>query len=100
MDAAFHLAAAAPAAGTRIFARHYTAGAGQAADRGKAFGDQGMGWNLVRPQIIDHLGRAPAGQRIDLDSITFRLEQRERGAGGALETFAPGDPGIEAVERA
>ena len=42
MNAAFGLAAAAPAAGALVLARPDGAGAGQAADRGKALGDQRM----------------------------------------------------------
>ena len=59
------------------------------------------GWR-GRPGLVDigeHVLRLPADQRVDLDPVALGLEQRQSGARRALETLAPGDPGVIALHR-
>ena len=92
-------AAPAPAAGALVLAGPDGARAGQAADRGKALGDQGMARQAGFRDVVEHFARAPADQRIDLDPLAFRFEQRQVRARRALEAFAAGDPRVIAVHR-
>ena len=99
MNAAFGLAASAPASGARILAGPDRRGARYASDRRIALGDERMARQFVPVEISEEHRRVPSGERIDLDAIAFGLEQGERGARRALVSLASGDPGLEGRER-
>src|SRR6516164_5790635 len=99
MDSTLDLAPSAPPAGPLVLARLDRTRARKAANRRKAFGDQRMpGQSGVR-DIFEHVARAPADERVDLDALALRLEQRQGRARRALKTLAAGDPGVKSLHR-
>src|SRR5947209_1084743 len=99
MNAAFGLAASAPAAGALVLAGAHAARARHAADRGKALGDHRMARQASLLDIGEDVRRAPADQRIDLHPLALGFEQGQAGAGRALEALSSGDPGVVARKR-
>src|ERR1700735_1292686 len=99
MDAALDLASPAPAAGPLVLARLDRARAGQAADRRKALGGKGMPGQSGVSDIFQHVARAPADERVDLDPLALRFEQRQGRARRALKTLTAGDPGVKSLHR-
>ena len=87
VDAAFGLAASAPAAGPLVFAGPDRARAGHAADRRHSLGDQGMARQAGLADIVEHVLRAPADQRVHLHPLALGLEQGQAGARRALQTL-------------
>src|ERR1700677_2983720 len=96
MDAAFDLASPAPTARPLVLARLDRARAGQAADGRKALGDQGVPGQSGVGNVFQHVARAPADERVDLDPLTLGFEQRQGRARRALETLTASDPRIKA----
>ena len=99
MDAALHFPSAAPSAGALVLAGLDRARAGQAADRRKALGDQRMARQAGFLDVLEHVARAPADERIDLDPLSFRFEQRQARARRALEALPAGYPRVEPFHR-
>src|SRR6202020_191557 len=99
MDAALDLASPAPAAGPLVLARFAGARAGQAADRRKALGGKGMPGQSGVSDIFQHVARAPADERVDLDPLALGFEQRQGRARRALKTLTAGDPGVKSLHR-
>src|SRR3954469_11680534 len=66
MDAAFGLVLTRPAAGADVLALFPRLGAGPAADRGEALGDQRMRRQVVLGRIGVQVGLGPVGQGIEL----------------------------------
>jgi hypothetical protein len=78
MDAALDLPPTAPTPGPLVFARLHWARAWQTADGRKALADQGMSGQPGVSDLFEHVGCAPADERVDLDPLALRLEQRQR----------------------
>src|ERR1700735_4857975 len=95
MDAALDLAPPAPTASPLVLARPDRARAWQAADGGKALGDQRMSGQSSVGNIFQYVARTPADERVDLDPLALRFEQRPGRARRTLETLAPGDPSVK-----
>src|SRR5882757_5631560 len=76
VDAAFGLVEAAPAAGALVLAGEDAGGAGHAADRGIALGDERMLGQVVADHVGAEVVGRPARQRIDLDALAVGLEER------------------------
>src|ERR1700722_2480806 len=87
MDAALDFAPPAPTASPLVLARLDRARAGQAANGRKALGDQGMPGQSGIGDIFEHVARAPADKRVDLDPFAFGFEQRQGRAYCVLETL-------------
>src|ERR1700678_529318 len=99
MYAALDLASPAPTARPLVLARLDRARAGQAADGWKALGDQGMPGQSGVGDIFQHVARAPANERVDLDPLALGFEQRQGRARRALKTLTAGDPGVKSFHR-
>ena len=99
MDAALELASSAPTARALVLTRFDRARAWQTTDGRKALSDQGMARQSRVSDIFQDVARAPADQRIDLDPLALRLEQRQGCAQLALKTLSAGDPGVISFNR-
>src|SRR3984885_5693136 len=99
MDAALDLASPAPAAGPLVLARLDRARAGQAAEIRKALCGKGMPGKSGVSDIFQHVARAPADERVDLDPLALRFEQRQGRTRRALKTLTAGDPGVKSFHR-
>src|SRR3984957_2453128 len=99
MNAALDLASPAPTASPLVLARLDRARAGQAADGWKALGHQRMPRQSGVSDIFQHVARAPADQRVDLDPLALGFKQRQGRARRALETLTTGDPRIKPFHR-
>src|SRR5580704_10219574 len=99
MDAALDLASPAPTTSPLVFAGLDWTRAWQAADGWKALGDQGVAGQSGVRDIFQHVARAPADKRVDLDPLSLGFEQRQGRARRALETLTAGDPGIKPLHR-
>src|SRR3984885_5766015 len=99
MNAALDLASPAPTASPLVLARLDRARAGQAADGWKALGHQRMPRQSGVSDIFQHVARAPADQRVDLDPFALGFEERQGRARRALETLTAGDPGVKPFHR-
>src|SRR5690606_40149737 len=100
VDASYRLRLRGPAAGTFVLGRLHRAGAGEAADRPVAEGDQWIPAQTVRTQVIGDFPAGPGGERVDADARADRLERRERGAARRLVALAPGEPGTIGLDGA
>src|ERR1700677_312857 len=99
MYAALDLASPAPTAGPLVLAWLDRARAGQTADRWKALGGKGMPGQSRVSDIFQHVARAPADERVDLDPLALGFEQRQGRARRALKTLTAGDPGVKSFHR-
>ena len=75
-------------------------GAGHAADRRIALGDQRVLGQVVALGIGLEVAADQLDQRVDLDALAVGLEQRAARRARVLEALAAGEPGVEALERA
>src|SRR3984957_4181737 len=99
MNAALDLTSPAPTASPLVLARLDRARAGQAADGWKALGNQRMPRQSGVSDIFQHVARAPADQRVDLDPFALGFEERQGRARRALETLTARDPGVKPFHR-
>src|SRR5581483_5075926 len=101
MQAALDLVGAAPAAGARIFARLYGAGAVGAADARVAAVVQRVVGQLVLDDVCPDLRLAPARERVQLDHVELRvpLHERRLTARARLVTAQTGEIGVEMCQR-
>src|SRR6202453_2943541 len=99
MDAALDLASAAPTGRPLVLAGLDRAREVQAADGRKALGDQGVPAQSGVGNVFQHVARAPADERVDLDPLALGFEQRQGRARRALKTLTAGDPGVKSFHR-
>ena len=66
---------------------------------GKPLATRGWRGRPASSMYFEHVARAPADQRIDLDPLALRLEQRQARARRALEALAAGYPRVEPFHR-
>src|ERR1700722_9068636 len=95
MDAALDLASPPPTSGPLILAGLDRARARQAADGWKALGHQRVPRQSGVGNVFQHVARAPADKRVDLDPLAFGFEQRQGRPNCGLETLTAGDPGVK-----
>ena len=99
MDAAFVLVEAGPAPGAIVLARRDPPRAGHAADGGIAVLHQGMARQLVRLGIGFQFRPGPLPQRIEAEAAFELFHRLHAGAFAGLEALAPGDLGVERLQR-
>ena len=90
MNAAFHLVAAAPAAGAKILTERHLRCADGARDARIALTFERVTRQAKAIKIRLDIMLSPSGQRIDLDPLTVLFEKSEAGAIMAMMTLAPG----------
>src|SRR5581483_3017601 len=99
MYAAFALFGTRPAAGPDVAPLLHRAGAGPAADRGKAVGDERMLRQVVLGGVAVEVGLSPIGERVELDAPVRLFHHGQAQPIAAVEALAAGDPGRETLER-
>src|SRR5258706_15283688 len=98
MYAAFGLLRTRPAAGAHVgVLLSHGGGAGPAADRGEAVGDQRVGRQVMFGGVGVKLGLGPVGERVELQLAIVLLDYRQADAVAPMEALAAGEPGVEAL---